>query len=149
MKAMLDLGLERHANVARALEIMRTWQGIDGGWVCREGPCVDESSCVIPGTPWVFACLAQIRMVNLEDSISRKTVELFSKIKRKIVRHGYQMDRCYRCDETEDLYSLEKLGLSKRQPCSEISECHYLINKNLMVHGFFEESVLGGTLLRQ
>ncbi len=47
VKALLDIGLRDHPNVVKALEVMRAHQLFDGGWNCRDSPCVDECNCII------------------------------------------------------------------------------------------------------
>lgn len=113
-KALIDVGLAEHPSVVKALQIMKNRQNYDGGWICREGPCVDECNCIISGTPWVFACLALARMISIKDHMGQKAIALFSRYKLKIMRHGYKDDRCFRCDEALVLPSLHDLGLSKR-----------------------------------
>jgi hypothetical protein len=114
VKALLDLGLGDHPNVLKALEVMKARQLVDGGWSCRDRPCVDECNCIISGTPWVFACLVQAGMIHSDDQIAQKAIDLFARFKGEIVRHGYQSDRCFRCDEALVLASLRGLGLSAR-----------------------------------
>lgn len=116
IKALLDLGLGEHPKVQKALEVMKTHQLIDGGWNCRNSPCVDECNCIISGTPWVFACLVQAGMIHSEDQIARNAIDLFTRFKGKIVRHGYHDDGCFRCDEALVLASLQALGLSATNP---------------------------------
>jgi len=115
-KALMDLGLGEHPSVVKSLQIMRDRQTYDGGWICREGHCVDECNCIISGTPWVLACLSTARMVSAKDPIGQKAIRLFSRYKQKIMKHGYMDDRCFRCDEALVLPSLHRLGLSKRHP---------------------------------
>lgn len=113
VKALLDLGLIDHPNVVKALQVMKGRQLFDGGWNCRDSPCVDECNCIISGTPWVLACLVQARVIRRENCVAQKAIALFSRFKEQILRHGYQSDRCFRCDEALVLSSLHGLGLLK------------------------------------
>ncbi len=77
---------------------------------------MDESNCIISGSPWVFACLVQARLISRDSPIAKKAVAMFGRFKKEIMYHGYMHDRCYRCDESLVLPSLHGLGLSKRDP---------------------------------
>lgn len=113
-KALIDLGLIEHPNVKKTLHVLLNGQNPDGGWICqRGGPCVDESNCIISGSPWVFACLAQARLIDLNSTITKKAIKMFSKFKKEIMQHGYMQDRYYRCDESLLIPSLCGLGISK------------------------------------
>ena len=113
-KALLDVGLADRPQVAKALKTMLNGQNYDGGWICREGPCVDESNCIISGSPWTLACLVQARLIGADSPVAKKAVAMLRRFKKEIAHHGYMKDRCYRCDESLVLSSLYGLGLSKQ-----------------------------------
>jgi hypothetical protein len=113
IKALMNLGLAKHPLVVGTLEMMKQQQKSDGGWSCRELPCVDESNCIIAGTPWVAACLSQTGMIYKDEKIGKSSIDLFRRYKNEIVKHGYMNDRCYRCDESIVLITLINMGLSK------------------------------------
>jgi len=115
-KALMDLGLADRPQVVKALKVMLNGQNYDGGWTCREGSCVDESNCIISGSPWTLACLVQARLIGDDSPIAKKAVAMFGRFKKEIARHGYMKDTCYRCDESLVLPSLGGLGLSRRAP---------------------------------
>jgi hypothetical protein len=77
---------------------------------------VDESNCIISGTPWILVCLAQARLISHDSAIAKKAVAMFGRFKKDIICHGYMHDRCYRCDESLILPSLHGLGMSKQHP---------------------------------
>lgn len=114
-KALMDLGLGGLASVGEALKVMMARQQSNGGWICRH---VGRRApyCIISGTPWVFACLAQAGLIHKTSSITRRALRVFAKHKEKMMRHGYhrRQDRYYRCDETLLLPSLHALGFTER-----------------------------------
>lgn len=116
IKALMDLGLEKHPRLVKSLEMMKCRQNFDGGWKCRELPCVNECNCIISGTPWVATCLSQAQMIRNVDNLGKKSIGLFSRYKKEIIKHGYMKDRCYRCDESLVLPLLIRMGLSKKHP---------------------------------
>ncbi len=114
-KALMDIGLTDHPKVKKSLNILLNGQNFDGGWICqRGGPCLDESSCIISGSPWVFACLVQAHLIDANSSVTKKAVRMFNKFKKEIINHGYMQDRCYRCDESLLIPPLCGLGHSER-----------------------------------
>ena len=116
-KTLMDLGLENRPQVRKALGVMLNGQNFDGGWICQQGgPCVDESNCIISGSPWILACLVQARLISHDSAIAKKAVAMFGRFKKEVIRHGYMHDRCYRCDESLVLPSLHGLGMSKQHP---------------------------------
>jgi hypothetical protein len=128
IKALMDIGLEKHPKLIKSLEMMKYRQTFDGGWNCRESPCVDDCNCIISGTPWVAACLSQAQMISNDDNIVKKTIDLFFRYKKEITKHGYMTDRCFRCDESLVLPSLISMGLSKQHPLIK-DLCKALVNK--------------------
>jgi hypothetical protein len=116
IKALINLGLEKHPKLIKSLEMMKYRQTFDGGWNCRESPCVDECNCIICGTPWAAVCLSQAQMISNKDNIGKKAIGLFSRYKKEIIKHGYMNDRCFRCDESLVVPSLISMGLSKQHP---------------------------------
>jgi hypothetical protein len=112
-KALMDLGLVSHPKVKASLDVMYSGQRENGGWICRH---VGQRApyCILSGTPWVFACLVQARLITRRSGITKRALSVFCDHKEKIVRHGYQMDRCYRCDEALLLPWLHKVGVSHR-----------------------------------
>lgn len=114
-KALIDIGLRDHPKVIKTLDVLLNGQKYNGGWVCqRGGPCVDESSCIISGSPWSFSCLVEAHLINMDNPVAQKAIGMFARYKKDIIRHGYKKDRCYRCDETLLIPSLHGLGISKR-----------------------------------
>ena len=86
-KALMDLGLAEHPNVIQSLNVLLNGQNDDGGWICqRGGPCVDESNCIISGSPWVFRCLVQAGLIDIESPITKKAINMFDRYKKKIIR---------------------------------------------------------------
>lgn len=110
-KALMDLGLAEHPTVKSALEVMYNGQRENGGWICRH---VGQRApyCILSGTPWVFGCLVQAGRIRRRSLITRQALTVFCRHKEKIIRHGYQRDRCYRCDEALLLPSLHTVGVS-------------------------------------
>ena len=112
---MLDLGLREHPEVKKALQVLYNGQNYDGGWICqRGGPCVDESNCIISGSPWSFSCLVEANIIKLDDPIAKNAILMFTTFKKEIMKHGYMTDRCYRCDESILIPYLYSLGLSNQ-----------------------------------
>jgi len=112
-KALMDLGLLEHPAVQKSLHVMLDRQRKTGGWICRHAQ--DRFPyCILSGTPWVFACLAQAGFLARRRNVTKWALAVFSHHKEKIIRHGYQKDRCYRCDEALLLPFLHKAGVSHR-----------------------------------
>ena len=74
-------------------------------------------------------------MIHADDHIAQKTIDLFSRFKGGIVRHGYQGDTCYRCDEALVLPSLHALGLSSKNPL--VSELRTSLAKKQHPSGYW------------
>ena len=112
-KALMDLGLASHPQVKAALDVMYSGQRDNGGWICRH---VGQRApyCIISGTPWVFVCVVQAGRITRRSLTTTRALSVFCHHKEKIIRHGYQRDRCYRCDEALLLPSLHKVGVSHR-----------------------------------
>jgi len=112
-KLLMDLGLARHPTLVAALDVMANEQRDSGGWICghvgKRAPY-----CIISGTPWVFACLVQAGRITRRNLTTTRALSVFCHHKEKIIRHGYQADRCYRCDEALLLPALHEVGLSHR-----------------------------------
>lgn len=116
-KALMDLGLTEHPAVRAALDVMLDGQQENGGWICdRNAQRGKFPYCILSGTPWVFACLVQAELISRRSRIATRALAVFCRHQEKIIRHGYQRDRCYRCDEALLLPSLHRLGLSHRHP---------------------------------
>jgi hypothetical protein len=114
-KALMDLGLMEHPAVQTSLHVMLGRQRKTGGWICRHHQ--DRFPyCILGGTPWVFACLARAGLLTRRSGVTTRALAVFFRHKEKIIRHGYQKDRCYRCDEPLLLPSLHKVGVSHRHP---------------------------------
>jgi hypothetical protein len=111
--ALMQLGFKDDHRVAAALNVMLRKQRDNGGWICNT---VGENApyCILSGTPWVFRCLAEAGMIGKRSRITERALEVFSRHKQKIIRHGYQDDHYYRCDETLLLPSLYAIGFTKR-----------------------------------
>lgn len=130
INALMNLGLTDHPEIVKTLEMMKQRQKNDGGWSCRESPCVDESNCIDSGTPWTAVCLSQAGIIGKDSKVGRKLIRLFKEYKKEILKHGYKNDRCYRCDESIVLLTLVNIGLSKE---NDLVTDFYksLINKQL------------------
>jgi len=112
-KSLMELGLAEHPAVQAALNVMLRRQRESGGWICRYHQ--DRYPyCILSGTPWVFVCLVQARLITRRSRVTERALAVFRRHKDKIIRHGYQMDRCYRCDAALLLPSLHQLGMSHR-----------------------------------
>lgn len=112
IKALMDLGLEEHPRVVKSLEMMKNRQLFDGGWNCIGSYCVDECNCIISGTPWTAVCLSQAKKISKNDNVGARTIKLFSRYKKEIIKHGYKHDHCFRFDESLALTSLSNMGLT-------------------------------------
>ncbi len=113
-KTLLDLGMRKDPRVEALLILLRQSQRDSGGWICQrfKGP---SPYCIRGGTPWVLSALTTNGTWNRVTSNTRRTIELIEKHKEKIVKHGYQRDLCYRCDEALLLPSLHKLGMNMKE----------------------------------
>ena len=114
-KVLMDLGLGNDSRVRVALEVMRTGQRENGGWICNH---VGQRApyCIWSGTPWVFACLAHAGLITKNSRIAHRALGVFGRHKEKIIRHGYHRDHYYRCDEALLLPAFCAIGLSARHP---------------------------------
>jgi hypothetical protein len=108
--ALTRLGFRDDHRVAAALNVMLKTQRNNGGWICNTGGR-DAPYCILSGTPWVFRCLAEAGLIEPESEITQRALGVFNRHKQKIIRHGYQDDRCYRCDEALLLPALRAVGL--------------------------------------
>lgn len=116
-KALMDIGLAEHPKVKKTLQVLLNRQNQDGGWICqRGGPCIDESNCIISGSPWVFTCLVQAGLLDINSLIAKKAIKMFKGFKKEIILHGYKKDRYYRCDESILIPPLIGLGTTMRDP---------------------------------
>jgi hypothetical protein len=113
--ALMNLGLKDDPRVAAALQVMYEGQRENGGWICehigRRHPY-----CIISGTPWVFACLSHGGLIDEEHPITQRALAVFGHHKDRIVRHGYQRDHYYRCDEALLIPALCTVGLTRDHP---------------------------------
>ena len=75
---------------------------------------MNESNCIISGSPWSFACLVQGHLIRRDGPIAKQAVSMFTRYKNEIMSHGYMADRCFRCDESILLPSLHGLGMSNQ-----------------------------------
>jgi len=112
-KALIDLGLVGHSKVRATLDVMKNGQRENGGWICRH---VGQRApyCILSGTPWVFVCLVKAGRIRRRSLTTTRVLSVFCNHKEKIIRHGYQKDRCYRFDEALLLPSLHEVGVSHR-----------------------------------
>ena len=111
--ALMQLGFRDDHRVVAALNVMSTKQRDNGGWICNTVGR-DAPYCIVSGTPWVFRCLAEAGLIDEKSEITQRVLRVLKRHKRKIIRHGYQKDRYYRCDEALLLPALRAVGLSTR-----------------------------------
>jgi hypothetical protein len=108
--ALMHLGYTKDHRVETSLNVMLKKQRKNGGWICstvgRDWPY-----CIKSGVPWVFRCLAEAGLIDKESRITKRTLNLFRRHKKKIIHHGYQKDHYYRCDEALLLPGLNAVGL--------------------------------------
>lgn len=109
--ALMQLGFLKDRRVETSLNVMLMNQRINGGWICNTVGR-DWPYCIKSGVPWVFRCLAEAELIDKKSRIAKRVLDLFSRHKKKIIRHGYQMDHYYRCDEALLLPGLHAIGLS-------------------------------------
>jgi hypothetical protein len=109
--ALMGLGFRDDHRVETALQVMLAEQRETGGWICNTVG-QDAPYCVVSGTPWVFRCLAEAGLIDEKSQIGQRALDVFIRHKRKIIRHGYQRDRYYRCDEALLLPALRAAGFS-------------------------------------
>lgn len=109
--ALMHLGYLKDPRVKTSLDVMLKNQRINGGWICNTVG-KDWPYCIKSGVPWVFRCLAEANLIDKNSRITKRVLNLFSRHKKKIVRHGYQKDHYYRCDEALLLPGLHAVGLS-------------------------------------
>jgi hypothetical protein len=112
-RALMQLGFRDDHRLVIALDVMLTKQRDNGGWICNTVGR-DAPYCIKSGTPWVFRCLAEAGMIDGESKITQRVLRVIKRHRRKIIRHGYQQDRYYRCDEALLLPALRAVGLSTR-----------------------------------
>jgi hypothetical protein len=111
--ALMELGFRDDSRVRTALDVMLAKQRDNGGWICNTAG--DSAPyCIVSGTPWVFRCLAEAGLIDRKSRITQRALDVFNRHRLKIVRHGYQADRYYRCDEALLLPALRAAGLSTR-----------------------------------
>ncbi len=110
--ALITLGFKSDPRVKSAIKIMYTNQRDNGGWICITSGKYSPY-CILSGTPWVFLSLAKSGWIKFNDEATEKTLDIFKRHKEKIIRHGYQRDRYYRCDESLVLHALSSVGLPK------------------------------------
>ena len=108
--ALMNLGFQNDRRVKIAVDAMLYKQRDNGGWICNTNG-KHSPYCIKSGTPWVFRCLAMSGLINRDSRITEKALSIFKKHKRKIIRHGYQKDNFYRCDEALLLPALYSVGL--------------------------------------
>ena len=109
-KTLLDLGMRKDPRVKALVALLKRSQQDSGGWICqrfeRRSPY-----CILAATPWALSVLAASGLQGRMGGAARSAVELIERHKRQIMKHGYQRDLCYRCDEALVLPSLQRLGL--------------------------------------
>lgn len=112
-KSLLDLGMRKDPRVQALLTLLKNSQRDSGGWICQrfKGP---SPYCILGGTPWSLSALTISGIWYQMTGDARRTIELIEKHKEKIIRHGYQRDLCFRCDEALLLPSLHRLGLNMK-----------------------------------
>jgi len=111
-KTMLDLELQDDTRLGVLLQLLKDHRRVCGGWICRRSE--DRSPyCILGGTPWAFAALAKAGVYR-EPAEIEGTLEILSRHKEKIARHGYQRDFGCRCDETLLLPALMAVGLTSK-----------------------------------
>lgn len=111
--ALMQLGFRDDPRVMAALDVMLKKQRDNGGWICNTVG-KDAPYCILSGTPWVFRCLAEANVIDKRSKITQRALNVFSQHKQKIIRHGYQKDHYYRCDEALLLPALRAVGFSTR-----------------------------------
>lgn len=111
--ALMQLGFRDDRRVEEALNVMMKEQRKNGGWICNTVGA-DAPYCIKSGTPWVMRCLAEAGMVDQRSAITQRALDVFNRHKKMILRHGYQKDHYYRCDEALLLPTLQTLGLPVR-----------------------------------
>lgn len=108
----------------------------NGGWICNTVGR-DWPYCIKSGVLWVFRCLAEADLIDKKSQITKRVLDLFRRHKKNIIRHGYQKDHYYRCDEALLLPGLRSVGLSESHRLVRDLRQSLKINSNLMVPGSF------------